>query len=146
MLTLEQVFFPCTTPQNVWRGIGVKIKVSFYYAVLLFYVVVYAAFALFVAYFSFKDGNILSYSARMPFYDGLALWRSHCMMVLFNDGLILYEGLILWQTYFMKVAFYDDLILWSSHFMVVLFYEGLILWWLYFMTVAFYEVACVAWK
>ena len=42
MLTLEQVFFPCTTPQNVWRGIGVKIKVSFYYAVLLFYVVVYA--------------------------------------------------------------------------------------------------------
>ena len=73
MLTLEQVFFPCTTPQNVWSGIGVKIKVSFYYAVLLFYVVVYAAFALFVAYFSFKDGNILSYSARMPFYDGLAL-------------------------------------------------------------------------
>ena len=42
MLTLEQVFFPCTTPQNVWSGIGVKIKVSFYYAVLLFYVVVYA--------------------------------------------------------------------------------------------------------
>ena len=77
MLTLEQVFFPCTTPQNVWSGIGVKIKVSFYYAVLLFYVVVYAftdaAFALFVAYFSFKDGNILSYSARMPFYEGLVL-------------------------------------------------------------------------
>ena len=48
------------------------------YAVLLFYVVVYAftdaAFALmFVAHFSFKDGNISFYSACMPFYAGLVL-------------------------------------------------------------------------
>ena len=44
-----------------WSGVGVN-KVSFYYAVLLFYVVVYASthavFALFVAHFSFKDVNI----------------------------------------------------------------------------------------
>ena len=47
---------------TLWSGIGVKIKVSFYFAVLLFYVVVYAfthaAFALFVAHFSIKDVNI----------------------------------------------------------------------------------------
>ena len=44
-----------------WSGVGVN-KVSFYYAVLLFYVVVYASthavFALFVTRFSFKDVNI----------------------------------------------------------------------------------------
>ena len=57
-------------PRRVWSGIGVKIKVSFYYAVLLFYVVVYAfthaAFALLVAHFSFKVVNISFYSACIP--------------------------------------------------------------------------------
>ena len=61
----------------IWSGVGVKIKVSFYYAVLLCYVVVYAftdtTFSLFVAHFSFKDGNISFYSACMPFYAGLVL-------------------------------------------------------------------------
>ena len=58
---------------TLWSSIGVKIKVSFYYAVLLFYVVVYAfthaAFALFVAHFSIKDVNISFYSACKPFND-----------------------------------------------------------------------------
>ena len=65
----------------LWSSIGVKIKVSFYYAVLLCFVVVYAfihaVFALFVAHFSFKDVIISFYSACMPFndsfYDGLIL-------------------------------------------------------------------------
>ena len=51
-----------TRCQQVWSSISVKIKVSFYYAVLLFYVVVYAftdvAFAMFVAHFSLKDVKI----------------------------------------------------------------------------------------
>ena len=46
----------------LWRGIGVKIKVSFYYDVLLCYFIVYAftdaAFALSVAHFSFKDHEL----------------------------------------------------------------------------------------
>ena len=75
---------------------------------------------LIVAHLSFKDRNISFYSACVPFYAGLILWRSHFMMVLS----------------YMKVTFYDGLILWRSHSMMVLFYEGLILWWSYFMKVS----------
>ena len=72
MLTLEQVFFPCTTPQNVWSGIGVKIKVSFYYAVLLCYVVVYA----FISHLKTETFHFIvrvCHFMKVSFYEGLIL-------------------------------------------------------------------------
>lgn len=62
MYTTDLFMVQNVMPCKVQSGINVKIKTSFYYAVLLFYVVVYvftdAAFTLFVAHFLFKDVNI----------------------------------------------------------------------------------------
>ena len=113
MLTLEQVFFFVAPLHNVWSGIGVKIKVSIYYAVLLFYVVEFTHLLmqqlhclLLISHLKTETFHFIVHVChfmKVSFCDGPILWRSHFMMVLFLKGPI-YEGLIIWCSYSIMVS------------------------------------------